>query len=567
MENKADMAAQKKMNNAALIRTTWIGLLTVVFLYAWILFSAPLINDDYMALYTTWRMSLDHIAGIDFNVDSYTLLFNLLVPVFSLLGERFEVVFFYRFLMLLVLLGIATRLWLLLRYFVSPAAALITILLLFLTSPMYGRGLDIRPDPIILLIWLQIVLLLVKENALDNRKMSLLGILLGIAFLLKFKSVIILISFSIHFLYAVRRGAPLNTIVRAAGSMVGGFVLALFLFGLLFGARELDQLLQTSVGLMGLSASGAIKTPGLKSNILKHFFVYDFYYWLLFFMGTGITAGRFRKYPAGRSLTLVSLLLLLIFSLALNPHYYTYNLVTLYPLMAIFVAFPVQTVVEEWRKIPPLRSWIYLSLMMLLMISLFERIVSYPLCNSMVHQQKLHRFIQDNTSSDQAVFAYEGIGIFRPSTYHWRTSGIMLGQYHKGEYNVWREIVETKPVLVILSYRVPGWLLEEDKRQLLAHYTPIAPDVLTLGFETDSLFSGALLRSGFYQVINEHGKSSLMNGKKVEDRSIHWLDSGVHTLQSNTGRSTLRWYFNPESLEMLTTSSPERHPYLVAPTY
>lgn len=534
-------------------------------LYVWILFSAVLINDDYMALYTTWRMSLGHVADIDFNVDSYTLLFNLLVPVFSLLGERFEAIYVFRLLMLLVLLGIAAQLRSLLHQFVSPEATLITILLLFLASPMYVRGLDIRPDPVILLVWLQIVLLLAEKNILAARKMCLVGVMLGIAFLLKFKSLVVLIPFVIHFLYAARRRASLSCIFCAIGSVGGGFLLALYLFGLLFGGRELGQLLRTSFELMSLSASGAIEVPSLKANILAHFFTHDIYFWLLFLGGLGIAAGRHRTYPVGVSLKLFSIFSLLVCSLVLNPHFYSYNMVTLYPLMAVFAGLSVQRIAEKWLNI--VRPRIKLAAIALLIIPLVARITSFPLLNSMEHQLELHRFILNNTKPDQAVFAYEGIGLFRPSTYHWRTSLIMLERYHNGEYNVWREIVETKPVLVILSYRVPRWLLKEDRQQLLTHYTPITTNVLTLGFETDTSFSGTLLKSGFYQILNQRGQSCELDGRKVEDRSIHWLESGVHTLKSSTGCTTLRWHFNSESLERLAASESGQPPYLIAPAF
>lgn len=44
--------------------------------YVYIIFNLALVNDDYMALYTTWLMSVGKRPNLDFNVDSYTLLFD-----------------------------------------------------------------------------------------------------------------------------------------------------------------------------------------------------------------------------------------------------------------------------------------------------------------------------------------------------------------------------------------------------------------------------------------------------------------------------------------------------------
>ena len=222
----------------------------------------------------------------------------------------------------------------------------------------------------------------------------------------------------------------------------------------------------------------------------------------------------------------------------------------------------------DFRKLgnmPTNKAGFYLTAMMLPLVMPMAEIASYPLRTSMEHQLKLQRFIQENTATDQAVFAYEGIGLFRPSTYHWRTSKILIGNYHNGEYNVWREIAEAKPILVILSYRLPNWLMEEDKQQLKNHYTLMAPYVMTLGIETDSSTSGTLLKSGFYQVLNSHGQSCELDGREVENQSIHWFESGIHTLKSCKGRSILRWYFNRESLDRLVKSNSNRYPYLLPP--
>jgi len=566
IEDKASMVAEKKMSNVRIDRFIKIGLCIVAGQYLWILFSAALINDDYMALYTTWRMSIGDVPGIDFNVDSYTLQFNLFSLIFKLIGDKIEVIYVFRLLMMLTLFGIIIQIKTILGTFVSRKIALVTIFLLLIALPMYSRGLDIRPDLLILLTWLQIVILLPKQSIHVNIKMVLIGVLIGIAYLLKFKSLIILLPIGMYLFYYCYKGLHISSLIRSALMICTGFLLALLAYTILFGVQELVKLLVSSTELLGLSASGGIKTPGLKLHVIKHFVKQDIYYWILFFTGIGIAVKDIRTYPSESILKITTIFLLLILSVALNPHYYAYNLITLYPLMAIFVALSIKWIAERMENMPQKKSAFYITAIVLILIQPIAGIASYPLRNSNEYQMKLHCFIQNNTTPDQAVFAYEGIGLFRPSTFHWRTSSIMLRNYFNGRYSVWQEISETKPILVILSYRLPKWLKKQDAKQLFRNYVPIAPYVMTLGVRTNSSIRATLMKSGFYQVLNSIGQSCELDGREVEDRSIIWLEAGKHTLNSPKGASTLRWYLRKESINQLLKSNPKRYPYLLPPT-
>ncbi len=67
--------------------------------YVYIIFNLALVNDDYMALYTTWLMSVGKRPNLDFNVDSYTLLFDWMTPVYFFLAiDSSLFTFFVRFL-------------------------------------------------------------------------------------------------------------------------------------------------------------------------------------------------------------------------------------------------------------------------------------------------------------------------------------------------------------------------------------------------------------------------------------------------------------------------------------
>lgn len=73
--------------------------------YVYIIFNLALVNDDYMALYTTWLMSVGKRPNLDFNVDSYTLLFDWMTPVYFFFGDRFELIYVFRSFFCFVFVG------------------------------------------------------------------------------------------------------------------------------------------------------------------------------------------------------------------------------------------------------------------------------------------------------------------------------------------------------------------------------------------------------------------------------------------------------------------------------
>ncbi|MBE4437525.1 hypothetical protein HJ021_06510 [Vibrio parahaemolyticus] len=236
-------------------------------------------------------------------------------------------------------------------------------------------------------------------------------------------------------------------------------------------------------------------------------------------------------------------------------------MVTLYPLLAVFVAFSIQYVVSstrEWSK-----GTVVTCIVLFLIV--IARILHYPVQHNNQHQVALQTFIERQTQVDDAVFAYEGIGLFRPSTYHWRTSAIKINNYYRGQYDVWQEIRAVKPILIVESYRIPDWLLEEDRDALRQHYVSIAPFILTLGLKTQSSVQGDLLRSGWYVLESDRLNRCFIDGVDVSVGDKIWLNFGAHTLTSQDGTCTLHWYFSHLGIEALRQSNPESHPYLFSP--
>ena len=88
---------------------------------------------------------------------------------------------------------------------------------------------------------------------------------------------------------------------------------------------------------------------------------------------------------------------------------------------------------------------------------------------------------------------------------------------------------------------------------------------MTIGFRTESFKTGTLLKSGFYEVLNSQGKSCELDEREVENQSVIWLDSGIHTLKNQGGSTVIRWHFKNEQIEQLIRSNPNKYPYLISP--
>ncbi|MBE4236841.1 hypothetical protein HJ078_01030 [Vibrio parahaemolyticus] len=98
--------------------------------------------------------------------------------------------FFVRFFVLF-LLAIGWQVYVLLRQIFTVNIALTTLLLLFASSAMVMRGIDLRPDLVILFLWLQIIIVLYVCPGSDAHKLFWVGLLFGLAILFKFKAILI----------------------------------------------------------------------------------------------------------------------------------------------------------------------------------------------------------------------------------------------------------------------------------------------------------------------------------------------------------------------------------------
>jgi len=541
----------------------WLGLCLALFFgfYIYIVFNAELVNDDYMALYTSWLLSTGQVADVDFNVDSYTLLFDLMAPVYYLTGEHFEIVYVFRVTFLFLLMFMGWQISIILRNFFKTNVVLVTLILLFSSYAITLRGLDLRPDIFILILWLQTLIVLYFHSTSVAQKLFWASLLFGLAMLFKFKAILICVVVGLYLIGQLVQKRSMKALLIEVGMFLSGVVICLVLFVIITGFDSFELFLRTTRDLVLYTSSHVVDSNTLKSRVLVHYFFRDPFYLMLALIGVVVAIRQTSSLSSIQKQCAVMIAVLATLSVIANPHYHSYNLVTLYPLLALFVGFTIQHIdryTPEWSKGK-------IAFYSMIVVTLLTRNLQHSVQTNNQHQRALQTFIDRHVKANEAIFSFEGIGMFRPSTYHWRTSAIKLSNYYNGYYNVWNEISSTMPVLIIESYRVPGWLLGEDSKKLYQHYVSIAPSILTIGMKTNKEAKGRLLKSGMYVIRRQSNTRCWVDGKELVHGDKLLLDAGPYTLMADGGMCTLHWYFPPEEIFALKQSNANKLPYLFSP--
>lgn len=533
-----------------------------------------LVNDDYQILYTAWLRSTGQIAGRDFSIYSYHLLVDLLEPLFVLFPRSLVPLWVGRVAMLATLAGVVCLLVSFgNRLFGRPAGYVAAVLTLASQAMLY-RALDLRPDLLTTLIWLALLRLLLDERLLQRDRLALLGVLAGIVFLNRFKSALIFPVLALVLADRVRRASTSWQSARtqlARTALIAGAasLLPLALYACWLAAHhELRTYLDVNFALAGVVENAVVRSPKpLRTIALRTTFHQDSLLWLLAAIGVVIRAIHARRFDRRSNAVAAGTLTLAIASVALNPAYYAYNLVTLVPLIALFAAYPVATVVRESDHA---RSVAFaLVVLAVPFLTGWKAMAREATDRTIAHQLALNQFIQHYTSPSASIFAMEGVGLFRPSLYHWRMPEVLLSYYAAGGMHYAQELREAAPEIIILSYRLPGWLLRRDRTFLEQHYVLLAPLVAVQGHLTGGKVpreeAFELLSPGPYEVLMEGPGDCRIDGA-LASRGGHpiSLKSGMHTL--STGAHTtcmVRRFYPREARELI--ANPRHLPYLVSP--
>jgi len=539
----------------------WVSIALMLLVEIRALHLRYLVNDDYQMLYTSWLRSLGKVPPRDFGIQSYHILPDLLDPLIRASTFRIESIYLARIPFLIALGAIpfvVTRLsrtllprpWL-------PFAAVASLA----SWPLLERGLDIRPDLFLGLLWI-LLLIRAAEPMRGFAHDMWTGALLAVAFVVRAKALLILPALGFLLLSAHVGLRPWHVDGKTLRLRVGGFLTGGTSVGLIFliylaitsqlqsfvlGNRILGRITQT--GLQGFSIhQGAFL--GLLSQ--------DWPWLTLALLGVGWYLWEGRRSVAKRPHLATAVLLLCSVFLLGDPAFYTYNFLILLPLLSPFVAAACGCL--AWKiKAPWSRragAWILLAALPLFHGQLLWRLATRP---TNKHQIELAHAIEQ-TSPETVIFSLEGIGLFRPSTYDWRLSAVSTPLYMEGKIDLGDQLRKTRPEILILSYRVPGWFKPSEREWMVKNYVQVGPHMALLA----AMVNPSAPRSSFsvprQQTFWVIGPACKVDGLDRPSRTPFVLGPGEHHLESTGGASVVTYYW--PSLPKVASNA---IPYLFSP--
>jgi len=552
-----------------------IAVVGLTFVYGRQVLLRYLVNDDYQVLYTAWLKSLGKVPGRDFFMASYHLLFDLLAPLVALFSESLTALYLGRVAMLLVLGATGLVLYRITSHMFGRVSGFLAPVLAMSTGALLHRGLDLRPDGLTTLVWLTIGLVILKRSTLDRRRAFTVGLLIGLACVNRFKGVLVGPVVVGLVAYDAWTAKPPIRRVRAMAiallSLALGTATSASLYGIvLLATGQLGAFVRVTVDLT--REIGAIAEPFERHKTLLATWSQDRAFWLLATTGAAmLIAAAIRRFRREHAVGL-GLLLLASASLLLNPAYYCYNLVTLIPLVAPLAACPVGWLLDRlWdglmsRGRRTIVAVLGACLTLSPVLAKSRELWQFATVRSNAHQLALQRFLFAATSPSDAVFALEGIGLFRPSVYPWRLPAVLLGLYRRGDVNYDVELADVRPEVIVTSYRVPDWLVPRDAGFIDRHFVALAPFLLVPGFAAPSAgaHSFEILSPGRYDVLIAQGGHCMLDATDVHAGQIVDLSSGMHELSTEHASCAVRRHYSPDAIAMV--ANPHHIPYLIPPT-
>lgn len=529
------------------------------------------VNDDYQVLYTAWLQSRGMLPGRDFFVASFSPLIDLLEPLFSWFPESFVPAYAGRFLILACLASCA---WLVSRIageLFGCNARIIAPIIFLSSAPVVHRGIDIRPDIISTLLTLLAVLLLVKYPRPVGRAAFLLGALVGIAVVNRFKAIVIVPGLASALLWTYwRHSAPVRekllALTRMGALAAVGAALPILAYAVyLFHRGTLDVFVSANVLLFSDGESISSVTGGLRTKTMLTWLSADraLAGTLILSIVCAVTERRNadRWGPPVLALVVSSAILVLA-----NSAFYAYNLVSLSAMLAPIASWPWARLLDAAGRALSRRAAAIAGIGVIAFFPLLQlnHILLYATTDSSAHQKALTQFLITNTPPDARVFAMEGVGLFRPSNFHWRMPEILRLPYESGRWSLSAEWIKHPPEIVVTSYRVPWWLTPDDRRFLRQHYVQLAPQIFVPGFHVDARSPELPLQNlsrGVFQVIT-NGECRL-DSRVVINRQHLDMSPGPHHLSVIGGDCTLRRPYSREAIDGL--ANPKQLPYLFPP--
>lgn len=526
-------------------------------------FRRYLVNDDYQLLYTAWLRATGHVVGRDFFVASYHLLSEVLVPLWKIFGESLVPVYLARLVMVAVLGLVAWLVYRVTERLCSREVAPLAPVLALAAPPLIERSLDIRPDLLTTLFWLWAIDL-VARRPVTGRQLALLGACVGLAVVNRFKAAPIGVVIPLGIVLAVREAPAAYPVLRrwlwVTGAAGAAAVVAYLAW--IATSGDLATFFRVNRELVAGFGDYSSITGDLRTRTLATAWRADRAFWILTVLGALLRLWRWRDHDLRANVLTAALVFVAALSVIYNPAYYEYNLVTLVPLMAPLAAYPAGRLLGAWRRLIGDKTRVCIGAAMLTAAPILGHAPAllHVASDTMSHQRALSQFLLRYTAPDESVFALEGIGLFRPSVYHFHLPEVLVPRYRRGEMNFAAELEARPPTLVVTSYRLPAWLEPRDRAFLAAHFVPLAPYLYVEGQAAPAdgeEHRFRILRGGRFELW---GEGARLDGRS---ESSPVLKAGWHQLRCGAQPCWVRRAFPPEAKELV--ANPRRLPYLLPP--
>jgi hypothetical protein len=413
--------------------------LFALFLFSIILRGALTLNrevdiDEFQHLHAAWMVSQHYVMYKDFWENHTPLFYYLLLPLFRFCREGPFLVLVARVIMSCTAFGILYLTYALARINHDRLTSSLAALVLSYMFIFMEKSIEVRPDQLVLMLWLGALLISIKSLS-NGRRLALFyaGFLLGIAYLFSPKALLPCAAMSFTFpvlsyLQGSRR-AFLRFLWMQGSFMLGFLVPVVVCLAFFYHAGTLKEMLSCTVMDNFTYPNNYRPTYLLKLRNICFF--------LLAFAGLIIHLRELRKSSRRTQASQLALLLpgmfLLIVFLFLMTAPYAQSALLFAPMLAIYGAvalrksldgmlMPQQSVDETKSKQSGLRAqrWLFLTgaLAAGLIIPCTMLIIkAHPFSRTNAGQFKRMEYVLSVTQPTDAVFDGESAYVFRPQAY------------------------------------------------------------------------------------------------------------------------------------------------------
>ncbi len=515
-----------------------------------LLFNARLGTDEVKHLHAAWAVAHGQVPYRDFHQTHGPLLYYLMAPVFTLMGEDLRVIYVGRGLMLLCLLLILVQLYRIARESFDPLTGVLAVLLLSYLLLWWKPVYSFRPDtPQTLLVLLSLWRFMQAWEHHRRGALMASGALLGVALWFLLKTLFPLVGLTMVFVLSTalrRSAAALRDNLTGLLLFLAGFTLPVVLGGiLLWVAGAWPAFLRWVV-------VGAFRFPDRFPAVREMELDVHVVFFALALVGVGQAVTRMVRARVVDEVRLAPLLagsVTAAIYLFLMPAPYKQSALPFLPLAAMYAAEVVRGVVVRAVSpgIAPRLGWAALATLLLVgsCVPPVRALVTQmpPFQDNWPDLRQTIRYVLALTSPADSVFDGIGLYIFRPhATYYYRLSeaeGLWLRSGLISPAEIMHDLWNSQCKVVIVSHhlrRLPQSLL----KFLQSHYIPtgfqaseravfVAGKVLRRADLPANHATISLIASGEYAVLVRGGTPRVTIDGQVY-RAPLFLAQGDHQL-------------------------------------